>query len=257
MTGPDFLTTAENRRLAFHRTEGKTPGVVFLGGLASDMEGTKALALEAWARARGRAFLRFDYSGHGQSSGTFREGCIGDWFEDAQAAIGTLTEGPQVLVGSSMGGWVSLLCARAMPDRLAGLVTIAAAPDFTEDSMWAGMSAAQRETLMTKGEIVRPSDYSEEGYVITRRLIEDGRDHLVLRSPLRLPFTTRFLQGTADSDVDISVALRLLDHAEGEDLRLTLVRGADHRFSTPDLLDLIRTTVEDVLDRPAVAAGSG
>lgn len=251
---PTILTTAAGRHIAHVRTEGAGPGVVFLGGFRSDMEGTKAVALEAWAKAQGRAFLRFDYSGHGQSSGDFLEGAIGDWFEDAMAAITTLTEGPQVLVGSSMGGWISLLCARALGAKVAGLVTIAAAPDFTEDSMWAGFDAAQRQALIAAGRVELPSDYSAEPYVITRRLIEEGRERLVLRSPLRLGMPVRFLQGTADTDVPVSVALRLLDHAEGEDIRLSLVKGADHRFSTPECLAMIETAVEEVLARlPAQA----
>ena len=245
----EYLTTPEGRRIAYDRTEGQGPGVVFLGGFKSDKEGTKALALEAWARARGQAFLRFDYSGHGASSGDFLDGAIGDWFADARAAILTLTEGPQVLVGSSMGGWISLLMARAHPEKVAGLVTIAAAPDFTEDSMWAGFDAAQRRALAERGLVELPSDYSEGPYVITRRLIEDGRNHLVLREPLTLPFPVRFLQGTADRDVPVAVALRLMDHAEGPDIRLTLVKGADHRFSTPDCLRLIETTVRKVIER--------
>lgn len=243
------LITPEGRRLAYDRTEGRGPGVVFLGGFKSDKEGTKALALEACARAEGRAFLRFDYSGHGSSSGDFLDGAIGDWFEDARAAILTLTEGPQVLVGSSMGGWIALLVARAHPAKVAGLVTIAAAPDFTEDSMWAGFDEAQRRDLAESGRVELPSDYSDAPYVITRRLIEDGRKHLVLRTALDLPFPVRFLQGTADADVPVSVALRLMDHATGPDVRLTLVKGADHRFSTPDCLRLIETTVRKVIGR--------
>ncbi len=242
------LTSPEGRTIAFNRTEGREPGVVFLGGFRSDMEGTKALHLEAWARRTGRAFLRFDYSGHGQSGGAFLDGAIGDWFEDARAAL-SLTEGPQVLVGSSMGGWISLLVAREMPGKVAGLVTIAAAPDFTEDSMWAGFDEGQRRALVEDGQVELPSDYSDEPYVITRRLIEEGRQRLVLRSPLPLPFPVRFLQGTADADVDMSVALRLLDHAQGPDMRLTLVKDADHRFSTPDCLVQIEQAVEDVLAR--------
>ena len=237
------------RELAYDLTEGKGPGVVFLGGFRSDKEGTKALYLEEWAQRRGQAFLRFDYSGHGQSSGDFLDGSIGDWAEDAVAIIEGLTDGPQVLVGSSMGGWIALLVARALPVKVAGLVTIAAAPDFTEDSMWAGFDDAQRQALMTEGQVDLPSDYSDEPYTITRRLIEDGRDNLVLRQPLPLPFPARFLQGTADADVDVSVAHRLLDHAIGPDMRLTLVRDADHRFSDPDCLALIAHSVEDVIAR--------
>ena len=237
------------RELAYDLTEGKGPGVVFLGGFRSDKEGTKALYLEEWAQRRGQAFLRFDYSGHGQSSGDFLDGSIGDWAEDAVAIIEGLTDGPQVLVGSSMGGWIALLVARALPGKVAGLVTIAAAPDFTEDSMWAGFDDAQRQALMTEGQVDLPSDYSDEPYTITRRLIEDGRDNLVLRQPLPLPFPARFLQGTADADVDVSVAHRLLDHAVGPDMRLTLVKDADHRFSDPDCLALIAHSVEDVIAR--------
>ena len=242
----EFLTTPQGRRIAYHRTEGQGPGVAFLGGFKSDMTGSKAQHLQAWAEATGRAFLRFDYSGHGQSEGDFLEGCIGDWAADAQAAIASLTTGPQVLVGSSMGGWMALLAAKAMPGRVAGLVGIAAAPDFTEDLMWAGFSAEERAAVMA-GRLEQPSDYGDEPYVITRRLIEEGRDNLVLRSPLALPFPLRLLQGTADVDVPPSVALRLLDHADSPDARLVLVKGADHRFSSSECLDLIVTTLEEVL----------
>ena len=249
MTRPDFLTTPQGRQIAYHRTEGAGPGVVFLGGFRSDMEGTKALHLQAWARRTGHAFLRLDYSGHGQSSGRFEDGAIGDWAEDAVAAISELTKGPQVLVGSSMGGWIALRVARAVPERVAGLVGVAAAPDFTEDGMWGQFTDAQRDTLMREGKITLPSEYSDEPTIITRRLIEDGRAQLVLRAPLPLPFPVRLLQGTADADVPVSVALRLMDHAEAEDLRLTLVKGADHRFSTPDCLQLIEDAVSEVLQR--------
>lgn len=242
----EYLTTPQGRRIAHHRTEGQGPGIVFLGGFMSDMTGSKAMFLQDWAAAQGRAFLRFDYSGHGQSSGAFEDGCIGDWVEDALAMIKALTEGPQVLVGSSMGGWIALQIARTLPDRVKGLVGIAPAPDFTEDSMWAGFSEAQRMALMDQGRIVIPSDYSEDGYPITRRLIEDGRARLVLRTPLSLPFPVRILQGTADTDVPVSVALRLMDHADCPDLRLTLVKGADHRFSTPECLAMIATAVNEV-----------
>jgi len=242
----DTFTTPQGRSIAYVRTPGQGPGVVFLGGFMSDMTGTKAQFLQDWARMQGRAFLRFDYSGHGQSSGPFEDGCIGDWAEDALAVINTLTEGPQVLVGSSMGGWISLLVAKAIPERIAGMVGIAPAPDFTEDSMWSGFDEAQRAALMRDGQITVPSDYSPDGYPITRRLIEDGRRHLVLRAPLSLPFPLRILQGTADTDVPPSVALRLMDHADCPDLRLTLVKGADHRFSTPDCLAMIAASVENV-----------
>jgi len=250
---PDLIEGPKGRRIACHALDGAGPAVVFLGGFRSDMEGTKALWLEDWARRRGQAFLRFDYSGHGSSEGDFLDGCIGDWAADA-AAVLDLVNGPAVLVGSSMGGWISLLLARARPVRIAGLVTIAAAPDFTEDSMWAGFDAAQRAELAEKGVVHLPSDYGAP-YPITRRLIEEGRQNLVLRAPLDLPFPVRFLQGTADRDVEMGVALRLLDHATGPDLRLTLVKGADHRFSTPDCLSLIGSAVEDVLESARAQRG--
>ena len=246
-----FLEGPQGRRIAYERIEGQGPGVVFLGGFRSDMQGTKALWLDAWAQARGQAFLRFDYSGHGESAGAFEDGCIGEWAEDAQAAIEALTDGPVVLVGSSMGGWIGLLLARTIPERLAGLVTVAAAPDFTERGYWAGFSDAERAALLERGRVEQPSDYDDEPYVITRRLIEDGRDHLVLDQPLPMPFPVRSLQGTEDADVPMSWALDLLAHASGEDMRLTLVKGADHRFSTPDCLALIGAALEEVLARAA------
>jgi len=241
---PQTLTTTQGRRIAFHQTQGKTPGGVFLGGLKSDMQGSKALHLEDWARRSGRAFLRFDYSGHGESSGAFTDGCIGDWADDAEATILTLTEGPQVLIGSSMGGWQALLMARKHPEIVAGLIGIAAAPDFTEDSMWAGFTEAQRAEMAETGQVALPSDYGEP-YIITRRMIEDGRDQLVLRSALRLPFAVRLLHGTADADVPVAVGLRLLAHLESDDARLTLVKGADHRMSGARELALMTQAVED------------
>jgi len=245
---PDTLDTAQGRQIAYHRTHGKGPGLVFLGGFKSDMKGTKAIHLEAWAKAQGRAFLRFDYSGHGESSGAFTDGTIGDWAEDAEAAITELTQGPQILMGSSMGGWISLLMTKRIPDRIAGLVTIAAAPDFTEDILWAGFSDAQKAELDAAGQVALPSEYGDGPYIITRRLIEDGRKYLVLREPLPLPFPTRFLQGTDDADVDMSVALRLLEHAQGPDMRLVLLKGGDHRFSDPPALELIGSAIGNVLE---------
>lgn len=246
MTQPDYLDAGQGRRIAYRRTTGQGPTVVFLGGFKSDMDGTKAVHLEAWAKARGQAFLRFDYTGHGQSSGAFTDGCIGDWAADAEAVLSEVAEGPLLLVGSSMGGWISLLMTKRMPERIAGLVTIAAAPDFTEDSMWAGFDQAQRHALETAGRVELPSEYGEP-YVITRRLIEDGRAHLVLRAPLPLPFPVRFLQGTADEDVTRETALRLLDRAEGPDMHLEFVKGADHRFSDAACLRLLTDRVEEVL----------
>jgi pimeloyl-ACP methyl ester carboxylesterase len=250
MSAPDYLETAQGRRLAYHRTDGTGPWVVFLGGLKSDMMGTKAVHLEDWCRANGRGFLRFDYSGHGESSGTFEEGCIGDWAEDTAQALGRLTSGKLIVVGSSMGGWQALLFARAHPDRIAGLVTIAAAPDFTEDGYWATFTDEQKAILKREGQIAMPSDYMEP-YIITKRLIEDGRQQLVLRTPLHLPFPVRCLQGTADTAVSTETAVRLLNHAESPDMRLLLVKDADHRFSDGPCLGLIEGAITEVLDATA------
>jgi pimeloyl-ACP methyl ester carboxylesterase len=245
----ETLTTPQGRKIAYNLTEGRGGPVVFLGGLKSDMEGTKAIFLEDWAKSKGRPFLRFDYSGHGLSSGTFEEGAIGDWFEDASAAI-DLLEDKVILVGSSMGGWQTLLLARERPEKVAGIVTIAAAPDFTEDDLWAKFSDAQKVELAQNGFVALPSGYGEP-YIFSRRMIEEGRERLVLRRPLPLPMPARFLHGTNDTDVDLGFAHRLLAHAAGPDIRLTIVKDADHRFSTPDCLALIAQSIADVSERIA------
>ena len=245
MTEPTHLTTAQGRRIAYHHLPGRGPGVVFLGGFRSDMEGSKALHLHGWAARTGHAFLRFDYSGHGASGGAFTDGCIGDWAADAATVIAAVTEGPQILVGSSMGGWIALLLARAAPDRVAGVVGIAAAPDFTQ-GIRAELTDAARAALARDGQISQPSDYDDAPYIITQRLLDDGDGRQVLNAALPLPFPVRLLQGSADRDVPPAVAARLFDHATGEDIRLTLVKGADHRFSTPDCLAMIAAAIDQV-----------
>ena len=250
MHEPTVFTTSQGRRIAYHATKGQGPGLVFLGGFKSDMQGTKALFLQDWAQ--GRPFLRFDYSGHGQSSGDFLDGCIGDWLDDARQVIENLTSGPQVLIGSSMGGWIALLLARQIPQRIKALVGIAAAPDFTE-TIRGGLSERQRREMQATGQVVMPSEYAQSPYIITQRLIEDGSNHLVLTSPLPLPFPVRLLQGSEDSDVPMATALRLFNHASGPDIGLTLVKGADHRFSTPACLAKIATEVSDCLKERADA----
>ena len=214
----------------------------------SDMSGTKATTLEAFARRRGQAFLRFDYQGHGESSGRFEDGSIGRWSEDAIAALDELTEGPQILVGSSMGGWIMLLAALARPERIAGLLGIAAAPDFTEDLMWAAYSAEIRATIETEGVYHEPSDYSETPYPITKHLIEDGRRHLLLRAPIPLTCPVRLLQGMRDEDVPWQTALRLAEALESEDVEMTLVKAGDHRLSEPADLQRLEATLQRLLD---------
>ncbi len=266
MDAPSFLSRAgDGATIAYRRTEGRgaaasptptpTPTVVFLPGFRSDMEGGKALALEAWCRDEGRGFLRFDYTGHGLSSGSFEDGTIGQWADDAVFAIEALTAGPLVLVGSSMGGWIMMLAARALAERngphrvathrVAGLVGVAPAPDFTEDLIMANASPALRRDLERDGVHYEPSDYSDEPTPITRRLIEDGRGRLVLRAPFPFAGPVRIIQGMADPDVPWRHALKVADAFAGADVEIALVKAGDHRLSEPyDLDRLIRTTGE-------------
>lgn len=246
MSQPKFFKSPQGRRLAYHLTPGSDPCVVFLGGLKSDMEGTKALYLQAWAQEQGRAYLRFDYSGHGQSSGRFEEGCMGDWATDTHEIISALTTGPIVVVGSSMGGWQALLLGKRSGHQIAGMVTIAAAPDFTEDAYWARFTPEQKEQLESVGHVEIASDYMEP-YIISKRLIEDGRAQLVLRSPLVLDFPVRCLQGEADTVVSTEIALRLLQHADCPDMSLTLIKDADHRFSDARCLEMMKAAIDEVV----------
>ncbi len=230
-------------RLAWARLPGRGPGVVFLPGFRSDMGGTKALALREALAARGRSLLRFDYSGHGASAGRFEDGTIGAWADDAAAVLDALTEGPQILVGSSMGGWIALLLALRRPDRVAGILALAPAPDFTEALMWPAFDDAQRAALRRDGVLHLPSEYGEPTPV-TRALIEDGRRHLLLDAPIPLRCPVRILQGMADPDVPWRHALRLVDALEGADVRLHLVKDGDHRLSRPADLDLLVQTLD-------------
>jgi pimeloyl-ACP methyl ester carboxylesterase len=223
-------------------------GLTWLGGFKSDMTGTKASALAEWARHAQRHFLRFDYYAHGASTGDFRKATVGRWLDDALAAIDALAEGPQVLIGSSMGGWVALLCALARPERVKGLVLIAPAPDFTEELMWKTFSQEARDTLLRDGLYREPSDYADEPYEITMTLIEEGRQHLILGKPIPLSCPVRILQGMKDTDVPCTHAMRLVETLSGEDVTIDLSKSGDHRLSTPaDLARLIRT-VETLLD---------
>jgi pimeloyl-ACP methyl ester carboxylesterase len=240
------LARAEGGNLAWIRATGRAPTVVFLPGYRSDMTGEKATTLAAFCAARGQAMLRFDYSGHGASDGAFEDGTIGAWAADALAAIDTLTEGPLVLVGSSMGGWIALLTALARPARVAGLVGIAAAPDFTETLMWAAMAPAERAALLRDGALRVPSRYGET-YAITRALIEDGRTHLLLTGPIAINCPIRLLHGQRDPDVPWETALRIAERVSSEDVRITLVKDGDHRLSLEQDLTLLRETLGALL----------
>ncbi|CAA6604342.1 conserved hypothetical protein [Rhodospirillaceae bacterium LM-1] len=219
-------------------------------GFMSDMTGSKALALEDLCKARGQAYLRFDYRGHGASSQAFKDGCIGDWADDAIQVLDRLTEGPQVLVGSSMGGWIMLLTALARPQRIVGLVGIAPAPDFTENLIWSELTAEQRKSLLAEGKIDVPSDYGEQPYVITKRLIEDGRNHLLLdKTPLPIRVPLRIIQGMEDQDVPWDTALMIQDAVESLDVDVTLVKKGGHRLSEPADLARLTQTLAALLDQ--------
>ncbi|MCG2633824.1 MAG: alpha/beta hydrolase [Gammaproteobacteria bacterium] len=239
-----YLDRGAGHRIAYVRTPGEGPGVLFCGGFKSDMTGSKAQCLEALCRRQGRAFVRFDYFGHGQSSGAFPEGTIGRWQDDALAVLDQLTEGPQILVGSSMGGWIALLLALARPERVVALLGIAPAPDFTETLVWQSLDARAQARMVAEGQLVEASEYDEEPYVITLKLVEEGRDHLVMPRTQALRCPVRIIQGMEDADVPWQTGLALVEALGGEDVELTLVKQGDHRLSGP--ADLRR--MERVLD---------
>ncbi|MDK9722381.1 MAG: alpha/beta hydrolase [Rhodospirillales bacterium] len=247
---PSILTRGNGATIAYHRLSGKGPGVIFMTGFMSDMTGGKALALEEMCRARGQAYLRFDYRGHGASSNAFKEGCIGDWADDALDVLDRLTQGPQLLVGSSMGGWIMLLTALARPERVAGLVGIAPAPDFTENLIWRELTERQRRVMAEQGFVEIPSDYGDQPYVITQRLIEDGRKHLLLdKGKLPLAMPVRIIQGMDDKDVPWQTALDIQKAVESRDVEVTFVKSGGHRLSEPEDLARLTRTVAALLDQ--------
>ncbi|MDB5374664.1 MAG: hypothetical protein JWP04_3306 [Belnapia sp.] len=239
------LDRGDGVELAWRRVPGQGPGVIFLGGFNSDMTGSKAADLAEYCAGTGRAFLRLDYSGHGASGGRFEDGSIGRWADDAAAVIGALTVGPQVLVGSSMGGWIGLLLALRLPERVAALVGIAAAPDFTAriESL---LPAEIRAIIARDGVWQRPSQYGAP-YPITRHLLEEGRRHLLLDRPVPLTIPLRLLQGQQDPDVPWETALRIAAAVTGADVEVVLVKDGDHRLSRPQDLLLLRRVVGALL----------
>lgn len=254
MAQPQFLSVGEgarSRRIAVLTQPGKGPAVVWLGGFRSDMRATKAEALAGWAQAKGRHFIRFDYAGHGESSGDFAEWTLSDWLDDVLAVLVARADGPAVLVGSSMGGWLALLATRRLreiaPERApAGLVLIAPAVDFSEELMWAQMPEAIRRTILDYGVWLRPSDYSPEPTPITRALIEDGRNHLMFGRPIETGCPVHILQGMRDPDVPYGQALKLVEHLPHDPVVLTLVKDGDHRLSTPEDIGRLVAAVEGI-----------
>jgi pimeloyl-ACP methyl ester carboxylesterase len=240
---PHFID-GPHGRLAYRRRQGAAPGVVWLGGFRSDMLGTKAAFLDEWARQQGRAFLRFDYSGHGESAGRFEDGSIGDWADDALAVFDALAGGPQILVGSSMGAWIATLLAKQRVESIAAVIFIAPAPDFTERLMWPSFSEEQRETIMREGRLEQPSDYSDEPEIITQKLIEDGRQRLVMDGPVTIDVPVRILQGMADDAVPWRHALAFAELIKSDDVEITLTKSGDHRLSSPTDLSRLTATLE-------------
>jgi pimeloyl-ACP methyl ester carboxylesterase len=237
----ETIDRGDGVRLAFQRNPGAGPTLVWLSGFKSDMGGTKAEALANWSASAGRGFLRLDYSGCGQSGGRFEDGTISRWLADALCVIDAASAGPLTLVGSSMGGWIALLAALARPQRMAALLLIAPAPDFTETLMWESFSDEVRAEILEQGRWARPSAYDPEPYVITRALIEDGRRHVLLDGPIPITAPVRILQGMQDPDVPWRHALALVDALAGADVALTLIKDGDHRLSRPqDLERLIK-----------------
>lgn len=249
----DHLTSPRGVRLAYRHRPGKGPTVVFLSGYMSDMSGTKAEVLDGWAAATGRAFLRLDYSGCGASEGRFEEGTIGCWRDDALAVIDAVAPGPVVLVGSSMGGWIALLLATAMPQRVAALVGIAAAPDFVDWGLWSDLTDAQRAMLMRDGRIERPSGYADSPYVYTRALVEDGRANRIMDKPIAYGGPVRLLHGQADPDVPWRLSLDIAERLSSLDVQVILVKDGDHRLSRPQDLALLTATLENLPETTCAA----
>jgi pimeloyl-ACP methyl ester carboxylesterase len=253
-TAPVFIDVGSGssaRRIAVRAREGGKPGLFWLGGFNSDMKGTKALALDAWAAGHGRGCVRFDYSGHGESGGQFIDGTIGRWLEESVAVFVQFCSGQAVVIGSSMGGWMALLLAREVARRgigasLAGLVLIAPAPDFTEELMWKGFSPQIRREIETRGVWLRPSEYGDgTPYPITRALIEEGRNHLLLGGSIDVGCPVRILQGAQDPDVPWKHAFTLAQRLPAEDVVLTMIQDGDHRLSRPqDIARIIAAVAE-------------
>lgn len=234
--------------IAFERTEARDtslPGVVFMGGYRSDMDGTKALFLETECAARGQGFVRFDYGGHGKSGGDFKDGTIGTWKDDALAVIDALTQGPQILIGSSMGGWIAMLCALERPARVAGIIGLAAAPDFTRE-VKEKMTDDHRAQMAAKGYFEEPNDYAPEPYIFTRKLLDDGEVRCLLDAPIPLSIPVRLIQGMQDADVEWQKAHRIKNALSGADVAVFLIESGDHRLSRPDDLALLGRVLGDL-----------
>ena len=247
MSSSGILPRSDGATIAYQRLAGRGPGVVFLGGFRSEMTGTKASFLDEYCRRREHAYVRFDYFGHGASSGDVGVGTIGRWSEDAVAVLDALTEGPQILIGSSMGGWIMLLVALARIERIHALVGVAAAPDFTEDLVWPRLDAAQRKELWETGAVTLPSRYDPIGYIYRLSLFEDGRRHLVTRAEIPLACPVRLLHGMLDDAVPWQTSLRLAERLQSRNVAVTLLKEGDHRLSGGTDLARLGATLDELL----------
>ena len=252
---PEFLDSpayggVEQNQIAYKRMvendPKSNPGLIWCGGLKSDMNGTKASALHGWAQTHELAFIRFDYFGHGASTGRFRDGTISRWAQDTVQVIDELTSGPQILIGSSMGGWTALLASLARPERIAALVLLAPAPDFTEKLMWASFGDDIRRTIMKEGIYYEPSDY-DEPYEISRELILDGRKNLLLDGPININVPVRIIQGQQDTSVPWQYALKLTDALKCQNVVVHLIKDGDHSLSRPQDIARLQEIISDLL----------
>lgn len=246
---PEFLERSDGAMVAYNKVTGGSPGIIFLHGLMSDRDGTKALAIANHCAHSGQACVRFDMFGHGESTGRFEEGNISRWTKDAIAVIDHLTEGPQILIGSSMGGWVMVRAALARPERIAGLIGIAPGPDFTEDLMWPRLTPVEREQLKAKGIINLQSDYDEHPYPISWQLFEDARQALVLRAPIPISCPVRLIHGMKDTSVPWEVSMQLAGKITGDDVNVLLVKNGDHRLSDSADIDRLCMVLNEVTRR--------
>jgi len=245
LNGCEFLALPDGTELAYQHCAGRGPGILFCAGFNSNMQGDKALALETWCRAQGRQFTRFDYFGHGQSSGSLEQGCIGRWRDDALVMLDQVTSGPQLIVGSSMGGWIMLLVAQARPGRVAGLVGVAAAPDFTERMRNERLSEAQLRQLADTGYCDMPNHYDDgQSYRISQQLLDEGREHVLLEKDIAIDVPVRLLHGQCDEDVPWQHALSIAAALTSRDVEVHLVKSGDHRLSEPKDLQRLTRTIE-------------
>lgn len=244
---PNYIIGEKGRKIAYHYSEAIGPTVVFCGGYMSDMEGTKAIFLENTCRDLGISFLRFDYSGHGKSSEDFVDGTIGTWSEDALSVIDEVTKGEIIIVGSSMGGWIGLLVSLARKERIKAFIGIAAAPDFTRELMWDHYSSAIKETLKKDGIYLEPSEYSDEPYKVSYKLIQDGENHILLNKPITLDCPVRLFHGLLDQDVPYKYSSRIAEKLTSDDVIISFNKSGDHRLSSEADLNRLKQAISEFI----------